>query len=146
VFRRNQKHDDPVMAEYFSLPTGRSCPRCNGERHADNVTGGWLPHFRNVAGAWYTFARACPDCTWGAYRARCTKAPYYDQTSGNTLELGMLHSALTRGRSMRQSVETLPGPVKMRLLPAVDALEATEQGWRQYTQPELPVAAGNIKF
>ena len=136
---------EPEPIESASLPTGAPCLRCNGERHGSNVNGGWLPTVKLQGGTWYSYAHCCPDCAWGAYRAHCTRQPMYRQLpDADVRELGMLHGVLTTGHSLRTAVESLPGPVRMKLLPNVDAIEAREQGWGQYQQSQL--TTGNSGF
>jgi hypothetical protein len=103
---------------------------------------------RHAQGRWYTFARCCPDCAFGAYRNRCANAPFYNQFNADTRELGMFLQVLKPGMTLSQAAAKMPeGPLRMRFVLEAQSIEGTERGgWQQYNQPALPVAAGDVGF
>ena len=145
MFKRKRR-GEPDPDQSIGLPSGAACHRCNGDRQGDNVSGGWLLHFRHVNGGWYAFARCCPDCTWGAFRQRCTGQAIYSQFDADIREIGMFQSCLKPGMTLSQSAAKMPdGPPRVRFATQAATIEGTERGgWQQYNQPALP--AGDVGF
>jgi hypothetical protein len=109
------------------------CDRCDGGCTRDGaVEGGWLMRYRQDGGTWYTFARACPQCVWGAYRRHCTGVGWHDQFADcNGSEIAHLGGLLKSGRSLREAAMLLPdGPMRMRILRGVDVIEGRERAGR----------------
>ena len=107
------------------------CKRCSGDWTRDrHVLGGWLLHFQRQGETWYSSARCCPDCVWGAYRRYCTKTPLQLAWGlCSATDLAMLRQELKPGvLTLRAAIELVPFPaVRDRLRRGIEELEVRER-------------------